>query len=588
MIALAEFKILKQLLISSELTQRELAESVSLSLGTVNSVISKLKQKGFLSISNKVTEEGIKELEPYKVDNAIILAAGMSTRFAPLSYEKPKGLLNVKGEVLIERQIKQLHAVGIKDITLVVGYMKEKMFYLEEKYGVEIIINEDYYKYNNTSSMILIENRLSNTYICSSDNYFVKNPFEKYVYKGYYSAVYEDGYTDEYCIVYDKKERIVDVQIGGKDSWVMLGHVYFDREFSNKFSSILKSEYNKQVVKEGLWEDLYIKFIKELDLSIRKYDKEIIREFDSLVELRECDKDYIKNTNSKILSNIANVLKCREDDIEQISPIKAGLTNTSFKFSVAGDQYVYRHPGKGTEDYINRNSEASSMEIAKKLGIDNTYIYMDEKGWKISYYIDGARNLDYHNKEDVSQALRYLKLLHSSEETTEYKFDIWNQIDSFLHLLAEEQRDDFEDMNDLVSLIEKLKIELSNDQEYCLCHCDSYDPNFLIDKQNKMYLIDWEYSGMSHPAVDLGTFIACSDYKIEEAIKIIKEYLGESYTPDKLRIYLGYTAVISFYWFLWALHQDSLGKNVGRYLYIWYKYTKIYAKESFELKGVIF
>ena len=588
MIALAEFKILKQLLISSELTQRELAESVSLSLGTVNSVISKLKQKGFLSISNKVTEEGIKELEPYKVDNAIILAAGMSTRFAPLSYEKPKGLLNVKGEVLIERQIKQLHAVGIKDITLVVGYMKEKMFYLEEKYGVEIIINEDYYKYNNTSSMILIENRLSNTYICSSDNYFVQNPFEKYVYKGYYSAVYEDGYTDEYCIVYDKKERIVDVQIGGKDSWVMLGHVYFDREFSNKFSSILKSEYNKQVVKEGLWEDLYIKFIKELDLSIRKYDKEIIREFDSLEELREFDKDYIKNTNSKILSNIANVLKCREDDIEQISPIKAGLTNTSFKFSVAGDQYVYRHPGKGTEDYINRNSEASSMEIAKKLGIDNTYIYMDEKGWKISYYIDGARNLDYHNKEDVSQALRYLKLLHSSEETTEYKFDIWNQIDSFLHLLAEEQRDDFEDMNDLVSLIEKLKIELSNDQEYCLCHCDSYDPNFLIDKQNKMYLIDWEYSGMSHPAVDLGTFIACSDYKIEEAIKIIKEYLGESYTPDKLRIYLGYTAVISFYWFLWALHQDSLGKNVGRYLYIWYKYTKIYAKESFELKGVIF
>ena len=588
MIALAEFKILKQLLISSELTQRELAESVSLSLGTVNSVISKLKQKGFLSISNKVTEEGIKELEPYKVDNAIILAAGMSTRFAPLSYEKPKGLLNVKGEVLIERQIKQLLAVGIKDITLVVGYMKEKMFYLEEKYGVEIIINEDYYKYNNTSSMILIENRLSNTYICSSDNYFVKNPFEKYVYKGYYSAVYEDGYTDEYCIVYDKKERIVDVQIGGKDSWVMLGHVYFNREFSNKFSSILKSEYNKQVVKEGLWEDLYIKFIKELDLSIRKYDKEIIREFDSLEELREFDKDYIKNTNSKILSNIANVLKCREDDIEQISPIKTGLTNTSFKFSVAGDQYVYRHPGKGTEDYINRDSEASSMEIAKKLGIDNTYIYMDEKGWKISYYIDGARNLDYHNKEDVSQALRYLKLLHSSEETTEYKFDIWNQIDSFLHLLSEEQRDDFEDMNDLVSLIEKLRIELSNDQEYCLCHCDSYDPNFLIDKQNKMYLIDWEYSGMSHPAVDLGTFIACSDYKIEEAIEIIKEYLGESYTPDKLRIYLGYTAVISFYWFLWALHQDSLGKNVGRYLYIWYKYTKIYAKESFELKGVIF
>ena len=414
MITLAEFKILRELLISSVKTQRELSESVNLSLGTVNSVISKLKQKGLLSTSNNVTEDGIKELEPYKVNNAIILAAGMSTRFAPLSYEKPKGLLNVKGEVLIERQIKQLHSVGIKDITLVVGYMKEKMFYLEEKYGVEIIVNEDYYKYNNTSSMILVEDRLSNTYICSSDNYFVKNPFEKYVYKGYYAAVYEDGDTDEYCIVYDKKDRIVDVKVGGKNSWIMLGHVYFDRGFSKKFSSILKDEYSKQAVKDGLWEDLYIKFISELNLFIRRYDKNIIREFDSLDELREFDGEYLKNTNSKILSNIAKVLKCKEEDIEQISPIKTGLTNTSFKFSVLGKQYVYRNPGKGTEEYINRNSEAASMEIAKKLGIDNTYIYMDEKGWKISYYIENARNLDYHNNVDVEQALKYLKLLHSS------------------------------------------------------------------------------------------------------------------------------------------------------------------------------
>lgn len=42
----------------------------------------------------------------YKVDNAVIMAAGMSTRLAPLSYETPKALLNVHGEVLIERQIR--------------------------------------------------------------------------------------------------------------------------------------------------------------------------------------------------------------------------------------------------------------------------------------------------------------------------------------------------------------------------------------------------------------------------------------------------------------------------------------------------
>lgn len=43
-----------------------------------------------------------------KVKNAVIMAAGTSSRFAPLSYEKPKALIRVKGEVLIERQIMQL------------------------------------------------------------------------------------------------------------------------------------------------------------------------------------------------------------------------------------------------------------------------------------------------------------------------------------------------------------------------------------------------------------------------------------------------------------------------------------------------
>ena len=75
----------------------------------------------------------------FKVDNAIIMAAGTSSRFVPLSYEKPKGLTVVKGEVLIERQIKQLRSAGIEQIILIVGYRKEDFSYLEEKFGVTII-----------------------------------------------------------------------------------------------------------------------------------------------------------------------------------------------------------------------------------------------------------------------------------------------------------------------------------------------------------------------------------------------------------------------------------------------------------------
>lgn len=103
------------------------------------------------------------------------MAAGISARFAPLSYEKPKGLLEVRGEVLIERQIRLLKEAGITDITVVVGYTKEAFFYLEDAFGVKIRVNEQYASRNNNSTLMLVREQLGNTYVCLSDDYFAEN-----------------------------------------------------------------------------------------------------------------------------------------------------------------------------------------------------------------------------------------------------------------------------------------------------------------------------------------------------------------------------------------------------------------------------
>lgn len=109
--------------------------------------------------------------------NAINLAAGKSNRFAPFTYEKPKGLFRVKGEILIERQIEKLQFAGVKDIYVVVGYMKEKFFYLEQKYGVKLIVNNEFGKKGNLYSLYMAREYLSNTFICCADHYFTENPF---------------------------------------------------------------------------------------------------------------------------------------------------------------------------------------------------------------------------------------------------------------------------------------------------------------------------------------------------------------------------------------------------------------------------
>lgn len=248
----------------------------------------------------------------------------------------------------MERQIRQLHEAGIYDITVVVGYMKEAFFYLEDKYGVSIVVNEDYSKRNNNSTLMLVRDRLSNTYICSSDDYFTENVFEPYVYEAYYPGVFFEGATEEYLMETDSSGRIVDVDIGGCDAYGMLGHVYFDRNFSNRFTEILDREYFLPETAPKLWEDIFRDHLDELRMVMRPHPAGVIFEFDSLDDLRDFDEDFISNVDSGILGNICKVLECHRNEIHGIVPIKKGLTNLSFKFVVGDIGYVYRHPGVGT------------------------------------------------------------------------------------------------------------------------------------------------------------------------------------------------------------------------------------------------
>lgn len=580
-----EFSILNELVNHGYTTQRELAKKIGVSVGSINRILKLLTEQKRINEDMTPLESAYEALAPYKVSNAVIMAAGMSSRFAPLSYEKPKGLMIVKDEILIEREIEQLKAAGISDITIVVGYMKEKLFYLQDKYDVEIRVNEDYYRYNNTSTLMKVLDRLDNTYICSSDNYFVQNVFTPYVYQSYYSAQYQEGKTDEYCLTTQSNGLIKSVSIGGEDAWYMIGHVYFDRSLSMKFKEILIKEYERLQTKEELWENLYMRYIKELPLFIKKYPAGIIQEFDSLDDLRRFDSHYIKNTDSSIMKNICTVLKCEEEDISDIIPIKQGLTNTSFNFACKGERFVYRHPGVGTEKFIHRDSEAFSMDVAKDLGLDDTFIYMDRHtGWKISHYITDCRTLNYRNMDEVKQALELMKRLHDANITSKYDFNIWKGTQEFIHQIETLGRADFEDFDELYALMSEVYEFTEKDNiPKRLCHCDCYDPNFLIDTEGKMYLIDWEYSGNDDPANDLGTFICCSDYNYEEAIEVLEMYAGKKLEIEELRHYLGYISIASYYWFVWAIYQESVGNTVGEYLYLWYKGSKFYAEKALEL-----
>lgn len=570
-------------------SHRKIRDIASLSTGYISQTIKEFQDKGWVN-DEGITEKGVEALLPYKVDNAIIMAAGMSTRFVPISLEKPKGLLVVKNEVLIERQIEQLQDAGINEIILVLGYKKEAFFYLEDKFeGIKIIINPEYNTKNNTHTLYLAQKYIKNSYICSSDDYFEENPFEEYVYQSYYAAVHVHEKTNEWYMVPDAKGNIAKVQKSGDDGFVMLGHVYWDRHFSAGMIGLLNEDHSIGNYDSVLWEQVLTEHVKDLPpMEIKEYPADAIFEFDSLDELREFDSNYVNHTHSKIMNNIAKVLDCKESDILNFKAIKEGLTNTSFVFEMAGKKYVYRHPGEGTEAIISRAHEKKALELAKSIGVDPTFIFMDEKsGWKLSSFVEGIRVPSYDSFEDSKRVLGVLRQLHEKKLQVDWSFLPWEEA-SKIEVMLRSSKDGIADteFNKLKERVEKCYKKCRDDGvEMCFCHCDTYAPNWMLT-DNDTILIDWEYAGNADPGCDIGTYIMDSMWEVEDAEKFIAEYCGEGMTDAQMFHYLAYTAILSYYWYVWALYREACGAVMGESLYNWHVMAKRYSKylvKKFEL-----
>lgn len=299
-----------------------------------------LNEEGYLNKDN-ITEKGNKYLEEHRIDNAIILAAGMSSRFVPLNFEKPKGLLKVKGEVLIERQIEQLREKGIDEIIIVVGHMKEKFEYLIDKYGVILVETTDYDVKNNHASVYAARKYLKNSIITSSDLYFSQNIFQKYAYDAYYCTIYISGKTAERGIVTDEDDKIVETMYGDKccDIWVTLGYAFFNKRFSDNYIKIMDEIFDKEETANKFWADIQDDNLEKLYMYAKRCDKDAIHEFDSLEELREFDNAYLYNSNSEIMHKVCYLLAAKENNIigiECLKHVKASM----FKFRCKGDTYI--------------------------------------------------------------------------------------------------------------------------------------------------------------------------------------------------------------------------------------------------------
>ena len=574
-LTIQESDVLASLYRRPYVNQRSLSEDSGHSLGVVNHAIKDLISAGYLNDRVQLTPKAQEIFKSRRPRNAVILAAGFGMRMVPINSETPKALLEVKGERLIERQIRQLHEAGIEDITVVIGFMKDCFEYLIDEYGVKLVYNPDYAAKNNIQSLRLVQDILSNTYIIPCDIRCEKNPFSSTELYSWYMV--SDAVDEDSPVRINRKKELA--LAGAREPGNrMIGISYLLEPEANVVREKLRAFDNDDHA-DDFWETtLYRK--DRMIIRARIVSHADVVEINTYEQLRDLDSGS-NHLKSDAIQTIAGTLGCKESDVRNITVLKKGMTNRSFMFSVDGNRYIMRIPGEGTEQLINRKQEAEVFRTISGLGFCDDPVYINpDNGYKITRFLESVRVCDPENEDDLKRCMRKLKALHDMKLTVDHTFDIFGQIE-FYERLWEETPSIYRDYRKTKENVFSLKPFIDSvGKDWCLTHIDAIPDNFLFYKDNsgaeELQLIDWEYSGMQDPHVDIAMFCIYNIYDKMQCDRLINIYFEN--TCDiitRVKIY-AYIAVCGLLWSNWCEFKRRLGVEFGEYSLRQYRFAKDY------------
>ncbi|MBQ9965036.1 MAG: NTP transferase domain-containing protein [Clostridia bacterium] len=573
-----EFDVLNVLAHSDYVNQRKLAEQSGHSIGKINSSIKELTAEGLLDPQMVLTKKAQKLYAQHKTKNAVILAAGFGMRIVPINTQTPKGLIEIHGEPLIERLIKQLREVGVENIYIVVGFLKESYEYLIDKYGVKLIVNVQYAQKNNLHSLNLARKFLDDCYIVPCDIWCRDNPFKEAEFYSWY-MVNDQKDPSSLARVNKKKELVFDA-VGGKGN-TMVGIAYFTAKDAKLLRETVARLTKNPTFDHEFWEAALYNNPK-LTVAARLCDAESTVDINTYEQLR--DFDITSNQlKTDAISIVCDALNVKAQDITDISVSKAGMTNRSFLFNCKGQKYIMRIPGEGTDQLINRTEEAEVYTVIRQENICDRILYINpENGYKITEYLNNARTCNTDSIEDLTKCMKVLREFHEKGLTVKHCFDIFEKID-FYESLWNGEESVFKDYRQTKANVLSLKEYVDTHKlPYVLTHIDANEDNFLFAKdkngKEKVYLIDWEYAAMQDPHVDIAMFCIYSMYerdKVEELIDIYFE--GNCDRETRIKIYC-YIAMCGLLWSNWCEYKRQLGVEFGEYSLAQYRFAKDYYK----------
>ncbi|MFO1173531.1 MAG: phosphotransferase family protein [Hyphomicrobiaceae bacterium] len=238
-----------------------------------------------------------------------------------------------------------------------------------------------------------------------------------------------------------------------------------------------------------------------------------------------------------------------------------GLTNLVFRIDYDGNAYCLRLPGKGTEEYINRKVEGTAAKAAAKAGVSPDVLWFGDDGVMVTRYLDGTATMTPALfKSTVGAPLRagqVFKRLHTSGQTFDFRFELFKMIDEYLRVLATKEVAFPGGYHDVLAEAETVRAALNaHPLPLVACHCDPLCENFL-DTGSRMWLVDWEYSGMNDPMWDLGDLSVEAGFDLVQEEEMLFGYFGTEPSRQERGRMVIYKAMCDLLWTLWGLIQHA-------------------------------
>lgn len=518
----------------------------------------------------------MKEVINNKIKEAVILAAGNRKDF-----DRPVGFLEIEDFKVIERIIKMLKQNGIEKIVIVTGYKSEYFEQLKSFDNTIHIVKNDYYKWTgNMASLALAEKELDGDFlIIENDLVFEDVAIERIINSSYKDCVLitnESGSGDEAFV--EIRENYLykiskDIHQFNKIDGEMIGI----SKISKEFFKLMLEEFSMNINPYVNYEYIILDISREHKVGVEKIIDLVWGEIDNKNQYEMLIKNIMPRLRRKEISTrieevknvLINNLDIKREEISLVYPI-GGMTNNNYKAKVKEKEYVIRIPGVGTNEMIDRKSEAINSRLVAKDGIDAEILYYDvNTGTKVSAMIEGAETINPAMAKmqiNMKKITDILRRLHNSNLEMKNEFNVFKYIKEYESLLNKFNGKYYDEYSEVREKVMSLETILKKKGAYLApCHCDTVPENFIKDKNGKMYLIDWEYSGLNDPMWDLAAHSIECEFSQEDEELMLKMYFeGKEDKNSKNRLQI-YKICQDLLWSIWTRIKEEQGEDFGTY-----------------------